>query len=192
MKKNRRKSKRGKFIFRICMLTIASLMFGINIYHWNATTMAGNQMPMPFGIGASVVLSGSMEPALSVNDLIIVKEKNEYFVNDVVVFQDGKSLTVHRIISADGEMYQTQGDANNTPDSPITFEKIQGKVILTIPAVGNIVRVLKSPAVTGIVLILAVMLIELSHRREHQKDDADLDEIKAEIRRLRQEQEALK
>ena len=44
---------------------------GINVYLWNASSLAGNAMPMPFGFGMAVVLSGSMEPVLSVNDLLL-------------------------------------------------------------------------------------------------------------------------
>ena len=53
----------------------------------NAKNLVGNNLPMPFGYGAAVVLSGSMEPAFSKGDLIIVKETDEYGLNDIVVFE---------------------------------------------------------------------------------------------------------
>lgn len=52
---------------------------------WRRLALAGNQVPMPFGMGVAVVLSGSMESELITNDVIIVRETNDYAVGDVVV-----------------------------------------------------------------------------------------------------------
>ena len=68
-----RMKKSIKSIGRFFLLFIISLMIGLRMYYWNSSSLVGNSMPMPFGYGASVVLSGSMEPALSVNDVVIVK-----------------------------------------------------------------------------------------------------------------------
>ena len=53
---------RGRIFFRILMIVVISLVIGLSIYSWNARRVVGNSLPMPFGIGSSVVLSGSMEP----------------------------------------------------------------------------------------------------------------------------------
>ena len=63
-------SKLKKLLPRLLCYLLISLVLGGTAYSWNARRLAGNAMPMPFGVGLSVVLSGSMEPTLSVNDLI--------------------------------------------------------------------------------------------------------------------------
>ena len=83
MKQN--KQKPIKTVIRIGLLILVALIIGINLYTINASRIAGNAVPMPFGIGAAVVLSGSMEPALSAGDLLIVAESSSYGVGDMVV-----------------------------------------------------------------------------------------------------------
>ena len=111
--------KQLKTALRMLVLLILGVFLGIRFYAWNAQHLTGNAVPMPFGVGASVVLSGSMEPALSVGDLLIFTEEKNYEVGDVVVYQSGRTPVVHRIIALDAETFTTQGDANNTADGGI-------------------------------------------------------------------------
>lgn len=185
-KKN--KSGIGKY-WRRALVVIAGLILGLNLYRWNASALAGNSLPMPFGVGMAVVLSGSMEPTLSVNDVIIVREAESYHVNDIVVYDSGREMIVHKIIEQNGDTFITKGDANNVPDAPIRAEAIKGKVVFSIPYAGIAVKALRSPVGMIVVILAAVLLIEGSFRREKENDENRLEEIKAEIRRLREEQE---
>lgn len=180
------KSKLKK-IGRIVLLSVVGLIIGINLYSWNARTLVGNAMPMPFGWGVSVVLSGSMEPALSVNDMVIVREQNEYSEGDIVVYQDESSLVIHRIISIDGDTIITQGDANNTADQPIDISLVKGKSVASLPFMGALVRFLKTPVGFIFVIIAAIVLFELPYLRERKRADDELAKIKEEIRRLKEE-----
>ena len=175
-------------VLRRILIVVIALIIGIRVYVWNAESLVGNCMPMPFGYGAAVVLSGSMEPVLSVNDLIIAKETEEYTVGDMVVYQDGNSVVVHRVVAVEEETLQTKGDANNVEDAPIGREQVKGKVIAYIPAAGYVVSFMKTPVGIILVLALAVILMEFSYRKERQKDDEKLENIKAEIRKLRDEE----
>ena len=126
--------KRLSFIFRLILILIISLTFGFGIYNWNASSLSGNKLPMPFGFGLAVVVSGSMEPELSVNDLIFVVQTNDYQVREMVVFQDGNTLVVHRIIRIEGEgderQFITKGDANLSMDGYyVSQQNIVGKVV---------------------------------------------------------------
>ena len=60
-------------VARYIILGLLAVVIGLNVFSLNATRLAGDAVPMPFGFGGSVVLSGSMEPALSVGDLLIVR-----------------------------------------------------------------------------------------------------------------------
>ena len=108
--KQEKRSKKNP-VLRWCLLAVLALIIGINLYSFNATTLAGNAMPMRFGIGSAVVLSGSMEPTLSVNDYVIVQAADSYAVGDIVVYQSGNSLVIHRVVEIDGENIIARGDA---------------------------------------------------------------------------------
>lgn len=181
--------KKWKNILRTGLLVFASIVLGVNIYLWNAKSLMGNSLPMPFGYGAAVVLSGSMEPTIAIDDLILVTEAESYEKGDIVVYQSGSMLVVHRIIEVQPDTVITQGDANNAPDEPVRTEMIKGKVIHVIPRGGQIARVLKSPVATVVLAGGALVLAELTLRREKKKDDDELEQLKAEIRKLKAEQE---
>ena len=183
-----KKKKIVKSIVRTALLVLAALIIGVNVYSINASRLAGNTVPMPFGVGAAVVLSGSMEPELSIGDLIIVAERENYEVEDVVVYQDGRMAVTHRIVSISEDEVVTRGDANNIDDDPITPDQIKGEVVLAIPLIGYAVNIIKTPLGTLCILLLAVFLLERSFSLEKAKDIDELDAIKAEIEKLKQEQ----
>lgn len=181
--------KKASALARRLGLAVLGLFLGLNMYLLNAERVLGNTLPMPFGYGAAVVLSGSMEPTFSKDDLILVKQTDAIAVGDIVVFQSDGMLVVHRVIAVDGDMVTTQGDANNSADPAFEKSAVMGIVIGWIPRVGVVVNALKTPAGTIGVLVCAFLLIELSFRKQKEKDDKELEAIKEEIRRLRSEGE---
>ena len=176
-----------KSIVRHILLIILGLVLGLNLYLANARGVVGNQMPMPFGTGAAVVMSGSMEPTLSKGDLIFVRKAETFHTGDIVVYQSDSLLVVHRIVSLYGSTVVTQGDANNAADEPIDLSQVKGVVRFHIPFVGTILELVKTPAGTLLILLLAFALVELSFRRQKEQDDQDMEQVKAEIRRLKGE-----
>lgn len=188
MKKAANKKNPVKSAIRISLLVLVSLIIGLNMYTINASRIAGDALPMPFGVGAAVVLSGSMEPELSVGDLLIVAQRKNYHVGDVVVYQDGTLAVTHRIVSITDDAVITQGDANNTPDRPITMKQLKGGVVLAIPFLGYAVNAIKTPLGTVCILALAIFLLERSFHTQKQIDARELDAIRAEIERLKMQQ----
>lgn len=180
-------NSKKKSILRHIVLVILGLVLGINLYLANARSVVGNQMPMPFGTGAAVVMSGSMEPTLSKGDLIFVRKAEELHTGDIVVYQSDNILVVHRIITLYGDTVVTQGDANNAADDPIDVSQVKGVVRFHIPYVGTLLEAIKTPIGTLVTLLLAFALVELSFRRQKEQDDKDLEQVKAEIRRLKDE-----
>ena len=181
--------KQIKTILRTLLIIFVSLVVGFNLYTWNAQSLMGNTLPMPFGYGAAVVLTGSMEPTIHVNDVILVAEQPTYAENEIAVYQSGSILVVHRILDITDGMVTTKGDANNAPDAPIELSAVKGKVVGVIPGVGGIVKILKTPTATAIMLIGAVLLLEASFRKDKAKGDEQLEKIKEEIRKLKDEQQ---
>ena len=181
--------KQFKMILRTLLIIFVSLVVGFNLYTWNAQSLMGNALPMPFGYGAAVVLTGSMEPTISADDVILVAEQDVYALDEVVVYQSGSVLVVHRIVEIADGMVTTKGDANNASDAPVELSAVKGKVVGVIPGVGGIVKFLKTPTATAVMLIGAVLLLEASFRKEKKKGDDQLEKIKEEIRRLKDEQQ---
>ena len=178
-----------KNLTRTVALILVGLVLGVNIYLWNARNLTGNAMPMPFGVGAAVVLSGSMEPELSVNDLVLVRASESYETGDIVVYQSGGTLVIHRIVAIDGETVTARGDANNADDAPIPLSDIQGKLMFSIPAVGAVARALKTLPGIAVLLGGSLFLLEKSRNQEKKRDEEEMDAIKAQIRALKQELE---
>lgn len=138
-----------------------------------------------FGVEMKAVLTGSMEPELSVGSLLIIKptEYEEIKVGDDITYVRDKNLTLvtHRVIKKDDETQKitTQGIANNSPDNPTSFENVVGKVVFHIPFVGYFViwtSTVKGKIICGIIIAALVALSILFSRSKSDKDDTD-DEI---------------
>lgn len=76
-------------------------------------------------------------------DLVVVKgvdSPSELKVGDVVVYQrSSKTIpVVHRILAIleNGTIFIPKGDANMSPDPPISFEMVRGKVVGVVPNLG--------------------------------------------------------
>lgn len=168
-----------KLLFKALFIICISVLVGTNLFVINAKLL-GDPLPMPFGYGSAIVLSGSMEPTLSVDDLVVVQETNDYEVGDVVVYQQGGILIVHTIIKTDGENYLTQGDANNAPDDPISIDQIRGEVITSIKCFGPIVRFLQSPMGILVVFIAGFVGLEISYLIRKIRYNKDMKAMEAE------------
>lgn len=185
MTKRSRNRKKARFVLRILMMTVAAVIIGTSVYSINARTLLGNALPMPLGIGTSVVLSGSMEPTLSVNDLVVVKKADIYEEGDVVIYQERQSLIIHRIVKIDGDSVITKGDANNTEDEPISLSQIKGKLLFSIHAVGSVIRIVKSGPFAAVIIVCIILLMAMSRETDAKEDLRDIEKIEEEIRRLK-------
>lgn len=131
-----------------------------------------------------VVSSGSMEPVLQVNDVLIVRDGGSFGdlrVGDIIVFNkpdSGDRVIVHRVVEIiprdDGDsIIRTKGDANPSSipgtDFPITSEDYIGKVIYVLPGIGLITKVI-SPPVNYI--IIAIILAILFFNRMGKKSSS--------------------
>ena len=174
-------------VLRMTFLIIVSLVVGIKIYSWNARSLTGNVLPMPFGYGAALVLTGSMEPTIMADELIIVQAQDDYEVGDIVVYQTGRILVVHRIVDMDGETVITQGDANNAKDAPLELAHIKGRVIAHFPNMGTLVRILKTPWATFLLIAGAVVMAEVPYRKKKEQDLEERQKLLEEIRKLKNE-----
>ncbi len=130
--------KNGKSIVRRIIsalewiLLILSMAFLINIF---VVTSKGKAVKL-FGNSLLHVITGSMEPTISVEDYILVKETdvNTLETGDIIAFYSSDPtikgmIVIHRIIDINEDgTFKTMGDANPVPDDyPVEASSIVGK-----------------------------------------------------------------
>lgn len=126
-------------------------------------------VPRIAGATPYVILTGSMRPELPPGTLVVVKPvaPEKLGVGSVITYQleSGKPTVVtHRIVSAGvtaqgDRIFQTQGDANNTPDQAwVKPVQIRGERWYAVPGLGHITNFFtgqqRQVATTGIVVVL--------------------------------------
>lgn len=117
------------------------------------STKPAHKMPSIYGYKPLNVLGGSMEPAIKLGSVIIIKKTaaDQLRKGDIVTYRpliennDGQNvtLTTHRINKVykdnSGTSFETKGDANKTSDgNKITEKEIVGKVVANLPYLGTL------------------------------------------------------
>lgn len=184
MKENNEGGIKNKFglwqkVLRLASLILLSVCLGFGFYFFNARNVLHDPYPTIGNFGLSVVISGSMEPTINVNDAVITKAEEKYLAGDVIVYieENGKSAVVHRIVNIDENgNYVTKGDANNSTDKPVAEEAVKGKVILTLPNAGMLFTEAGAYVLLAISLLLLLisLISEWRYRKAKQKFTANL------------------
>lgn len=92
-------------------------------------------------LSASVVLSGSMRPAIQPGDVAVLQRVpvSSLRVGDVVAYlPPGQTVPrIHRLVSVDGATVQTRGDANQVADAPVVLRGSDAyRLAAVVPYVG--------------------------------------------------------
>ena len=151
-------------ICRFILISVLAVILFLNVVSVVRRVVFKEQMPLIFGFGNAVIVSGSMEPTILVGDVIVIRKQNDYDVDDIVMFKANSYIT-HRIVERTETGYITQGDANNARDKEIEGSSVVGKVIKILPKVGNVVLFLQNPLYMAILLLLLFAAIELPRLR---------------------------
>lgn len=156
-------------VFRTVFVTLMAVILFINGYLLAVKLIFKNDLPKVFGFAQIIVISGSMQPAVDVGDMLIIREQSSYQVNDIVTYHLDGNLITHRVIDISASEIVTQGDSNNVADEPVPLSAVEGKLVFLIPGFGDLLLFLKSPL--GILLMLAVLflLIEVPFAIERRK-----------------------
>ncbi len=190
------KTNKNKKILKTVGYCVSAVLLCAVVYAVAFTAVVKIKNPqgvaMPFGFGASFVLSGSMEPEISTDDLVFVKKPGELHVGDVVLYNTGESNVLHRITKIDGDIITTQGDANNTEDKPFSETAVLGVYTGKIPNGGKIIRFVTNPpfvmAVVFILMAVAFTWMFIEEKEEREK----INRIRAEIESIKAENDELR
>lgn len=142
----------------VIMMLLVSLILFANVYGFVQRQTGQTAFPMILGFGTAIVVSGSMAPDVQVNDIVLVHQVPEatYKKGDIITYRTANHPVTHRIIQRHGDQVVTQGDANNGADTAIQTQDIYGKVVLTLPKVGGLLRWLQQPL--GLVVLAAGLI----------------------------------
>ncbi len=146
--------------FIIDALTFLIFLILILLIYSNVKMMvSGNDYPVVFGYSTFVVASGSMEPIFSKDDIVIVKNKKDYFVDDIITFKDkDNNLITHRIKTKRGNILTTRGDANNDDDmATVDVKDVIGKVIKVYKKGGIWKKVFTDPTIIIMVFVTLIL-----------------------------------
>lgn len=102
-------------------------------------------------LGLIWVHGTSMDPTLVAGDVAIVYRSDHYDVGDVIAFEVPEGgIVIHRIVDVDGDAYVPQGDNRDRLDHwRPTIDDITGRMIMRVPAAGDLLMRLRSPIVLG-------------------------------------------
>jgi len=133
---------------------------------------------VPQTVGADhgfVILSGSMEPALSPGDVVIVSDAASVAVGDIITFSNGGSIPVtHRVVGVQDGQYITKGDANGNPDTaPVAPGSVLGRVVHTIPLIGYVIIWANTPTGQIALVLVPLLLLGVSSLRRWATEDGD-------------------
>lgn len=139
----------GQFI--LCLILIFFIL--LNIFSMNNKSL--------FGFRIYRVISGSMQPALQIGDVIIVKKSNNYSERDIITYSNGLTTITHRIIAINNDEVITKGDANEVDDKPINKEQIVGKFFFRISNFSLFSMILSKNVIYLIMIFLLVLIFLL-------------------------------
>lgn len=151
-----------KIIYRI-LISVCILLVIINILSYFNISF--------FGFRIYRVASGSMEPYLKVNDIIIIKKSNYYKVNDIITYKVDKEYITHRIIEIDNEKIITKGDFNNTEDDPINKSDIKGKLFYKFKYFGFICYLFSKPKTIVFAFIIGMIITILIPDKKRKENN---------------------
>ena len=170
-----------KNILKWIILILSALIIIINVTLIVQAEIDKNSIPDFLGYTPFIVVSGSMEPNIPVNDIIITKKikENNIKIGDVISYRDKENNIVitHRVVgiqNIDGQnFYETKGDSNKAPDKNlVAYSQIQGKYLFSIPLLGKVVNYVTTPRGMGLVLTFVICLYILYDiaAREHMRN----------------------
>ena len=150
-------------------------------------------LPNIIGYQSYVVLSGSMAPTIPTGSIVLAAtvSPKSLQVGDVIVYNrsDVQERVTHRIIEVkeggDHPVFQTQGDANGTPDTwTVQYPAdTAGKVVISVPYVGYVYTILGSPQGRLVFLVVPVLTLALMWLWQIWRPEVKVDRIEREVPR---------
>lgn len=162
-------------VFVDILTTLVFLILLVIIFVRVKTMFSDEEYFEVFGYSIFSVATGSMEPVIKQNDVILVKKQDEYKTDDIITFKSDNAYVTHRIINIIGDSIVTKGDANNAKDVAITQNDIVGKVVKIYSNLGVWQKVFTTPKVIIMIFITLILFdFAFSYKGIRNKQNAKL------------------
>jgi signal peptidase len=152
---------------KIALIICAAILIAIFLIFYRPVLLWGDTRYEP-------VLSGSMEPAIPVGGIVVIKpvDPETLRIGDVICFRLSEPTSItHRIINITDEGFITKGDANEDPDQWIVKkENVIGKAVFTIPYIGYIGYFVRTPIGFILLIVIPASLIIIMEIRNIAKE----------------------
>lgn len=178
----------SKIINAICIAVIAVALFVLVSVFFTRS----DQVPNVCGFSFFRVVTGSMEPELETDSLIVVKRTDPSLIKegDIITFyanENGISgvVNTHRVVSITQEgdtlYFETKGDANALSDKELTNEgNVIGVVVAKSALFGRIARLISNPliffplvVVPLFLLIIVNLVTSIKNTRQIMKEEEE-------------------
>ena len=192
-----------RWIFKLFnAAAIALILVSVFVLLSVVLTPAG-QVPQVLGYSVFRVMTGSMEPEIRSDSLLVVKKTppKEIVPGDVISFFSPDpalegAVNTHRVVRIEKEngmiRFITKGDANLIEDTyPVEESALVGKAVFKSYGLGKAVSLLSNPLVFGVIVLLPLLIILLMNLYRAVRIAADIAK-KEEEEAIRQALEAIK
>lgn len=154
----------------INFLSIVMILFSVVVL-LNVVMTKSGEIPNVAGFSMLRVLTGSMEPEIPTDSIIVVRrtDPDEVQVGDVISFYSsdpslGGAVNTHRVLEIKEEngllVYTTKGDANHITDNyPPNEKDLIGVVIFSSSLLGVFIRLLSNPIVFLPLVLLPLLIL---------------------------------
>lgn len=175
-----------RWIFKLFnAAAIALILVSVFVLLSVVLTPAG-QVPQVLGYSVFRVMTGSMEPEIRENSLLLVQKTppEDIVPGDVISFFSPDpmlegAVNTHRVVRVEKEngriQFITKGDANVIEDTyPVDASALVGKAVFKSYWLGKTVSLLANPLVFGIIILLPLLIILLMNLYRAVRIAADL------------------
>lgn len=175
-----------RWIFKLFnAAAIALILVSVFVLLSVVLTPAG-QVPQVLGYSVFRVMTGSMEPEIREDSLLVVQKTppEDIAPGDVISFFSPDpmlegAVNTHRVVRIERENGRTQfitkGDANVIEDTyPTNASALVGRVVFQSYGLGKAVSLLSNPLVFGIIILLPLLVILLMNLYRAVRIAADI------------------
>lgn len=175
-----------RWIFQVFnAAAIALILVSVFVLLSVVLTPAG-QVPQVLGYSVFRVMTGSMEPEIREDSLLVVEKTppEDIAPGDIISFFSPDpmlegAVNTHRVVRIEKEngrtRFITKGDANVIEDTyPTDASALVGRVVFKSYGLGKVVSLLSNPLVFGIIILLPLLVILLMNLYRAVRIAADI------------------
>lgn len=175
-----------RWIFKLFNAAAIALILASVFVLLSVVLTPAGQVPQVLGYSVFRVMTGSMEPEIREDSLLVVKKTppEDIAPGDVISFFSPDpmlegAVNTHRVVRIEKEngriQFITKGDANVIEDAyPTDGSALVGRVVFKSYGLGKTVRLLSNPLVFGTIILLPLLVIMLMNLYRAVRIAADI------------------